>query len=493
MAAAAASASAAPAAAATAASAASKLPPPLKPEMDEVSDNKKAKVNEFYDKVWVPSSTSHKNWPTTFKEMDEDNARIWCYKLMVARKFDIAAAKEMLETIIAFRVENKTEDRPYFPSGIEMRGYDLEALCKFFKQPGGKPREQNEFIDKIKANMQCCYTPCFHKTTKWGHPVVIESYGRAHPVLLPVKAKQLAPIGKPFSDIAATFHIHSNETAVRLAHFQDETWAKPRGTRVLGIVSVVDVEGLSMAHLGSDMLSCIQTMFTMDAKAYPEFLHKVLVINCGALIRLAYSLVSPFLDKRVQEKISFFAPGEATKAGLLEWIHAEDLPAHLGGKCNCPGRCVPFPSEETVAKELEAVKKGGQVGDGLAELGVPIAAGAAIERVLEVKAGEEATWDWQSDSGLTVEFKVVHVSANGGKETEVVKPDKIIDHCGSYTATEAGKVKLIFSNAFSWMRSKYVTLRTFVVPKANLAVEGGVETLEHWHPAHHAAAAAASE
>ena len=457
------------------AAASSTLPPRLKPEVDEVSDRKKKLVADFYDEVWAPAAKAHPQWPTSWRELSEDSQRVWCFKLMVARKFVLDDAKAMMNKIIEFRVEFATEDRAYFPPAIRVRGFDMDALAAFYKQEAG-PRAPNEFVDKIHKHMNLAYNPAFHKTTKWGHPVLIESYGRANPYLLPARTKQLAPVGKPFTDVVAAYHVHANETALRLTRFQDETWAKPRGSRVFGVVVIVDVDGLTMGHLGSDNLACVKAMFSMDAMVYPEFLHKVLVINVGVLIRLAYSMVKPFLDARTADKISFFAPGEATEQALQEWIDRTDIPPHLGGTCACEGGCLNRPTEAEQEAALAELAAGGGGGDtGLAQLGVPIAAGAVMHREFETKPGDEVAWEWRSEEERTVDFSVHFVPAAppGSPSKQLVAPEKILSHAGSHVASEPGTVRLTFSNEFSWMRSKYLTLRTVVASKVeDVAVSG---------------------
>jgi CRAL/TRIO domain len=428
--------------------------------MAPISERKQNLCNDFYEQYWKKCAAKHPYWPQWFKDLDEDNSRIWCQKLMIARDFNLDKANEMLRHICEYRREYKCDEKSFFPPAIQMRGYDMNALKAFFRTATTTlPPDEN--VITIQHHLRCAYNPVFHKWTKWGHPVVIESYGQSNPDIMQLKMKQLAPVGCKISDISCALHSHSNELAVRLTHYMDTTWAKPRGSRVLGLVSIVDVKGLSLAHLGSENIGLITAMFDMDAKAYPEFLTKVLVVNCSTFIRFAYSLVKMFLPTLTQQKIEFFAPGEATIDGLKAWINEEDIPVHLGGKCNCDGGCVNIPSKEDVEAAMKAT--GGV--DKLAEVDVIVPAGQKLEREYTVKVGDEVVWEWESKDQHTVNFTVQFVGSEKLETKNVHETVRLIKHSGSWFSTHEGIVKIIFSNEFSWIRDRSLTFRIFTVLK----------------------------
>merc|ERR1719197_1926830 len=126
--------------------------------MTEVSERKQGLIKDFYEKVWVPYSKGDFQqynkegktyvWPHLFTDIPEDDQKVWCYKLMIARKFDLEEATKMLQAILEYRQEYKTEyPRKYFPPPFEMNGFDMQALADRFQD--GKLREKNEDVDRI--------------------------------------------------------------------------------------------------------------------------------------------------------------------------------------------------------------------------------------------------------------------------------------------------------------------------------------------------------
>jgi hypothetical protein len=459
-----------PAAAAPAAAAFAPLPPRVKPEVDPISERKQALVEAFYQGAWLPTSRTHPHWPKSWRELSESDQRDECHKLMVARKFEHDAAAAMMHHIIMQRHSQKLEERLYFPPPIRVHGFDMDALAAFYKQPA--PCPATEEYHKIYSHLKDCYAPCFAGTSKWGHPVYIECYGRMSPTLLIPKARQITAIGTPPSDTLSRYHTIVNETAVRLTRFQDATFAKPRGERVLGTVVVIDVEGLSMSHLSSELLGCIQAIFSVDKMSYPEFISKVLVVNAGVIIRLAYSMVSAFLDARTAAKISFLAPGEATLTGLREWIDDSNIPVLYGGKLDVGLPYVLSQAEHD--RQVAELGAAGAADKSLAELGVPVAAGAAMTREYAVGAQDVVSFEFQSDYANTIDFSAHFVPAHDpASPTTIHAASRVTKHSASFSSPTTGVVRLHFDNTFSWWTAKHITLRCITVPKPEALVIAG--------------------
>lgn len=70
---------------------------------------------------------------------------------------------------------------------------------------------------------------------------------------------------------------------------------------------------------------------------YPETMGKFYIINAPYLFSTIWSLIKPWLDEVTVSKINIL--GKGYKAELLKQIPEENLPADLGGTCNCPGGC----------------------------------------------------------------------------------------------------------------------------------------------------------
>lgn len=61
------------------------------------------------------------------------------------------------------------------------------------------------------------------------------------------------------------------------------------------------------------------------------------IVNAPYLFSTVWSLVKPWLDEATVRKIHIL--GRNYKTELQEYIPKENLPADLGGSCNCAGGC----------------------------------------------------------------------------------------------------------------------------------------------------------
>jgi hypothetical protein len=452
-------------------------PPQIVPEFDTLTPEKEVAIAAFYNNEYLPrhargSTTAPSNtadgkatgppivvpWPVSLARLNEADQRLMCYKLMVARKFDPKAAAAMLDLICRHRHMEQTDTRVFVPPAMTVRGFGLDSLKAFIKQdPSLQP--ENDEIHRIYRHAKCEYWPAFHKTSRWGHPVLLESMGAIRPASALKKLKQLAKPGEPLNSVLFRYHCYVNELSLRLVSFADAAIAAPEGRRIHGIVVLVDAAGLSTAHLDGRLIDCVKAMWGLDQQCYPELVHAVLVANCPALIRFAFGLVKGALDERVQQKIHFFAPGSATREGLLRFIAPEDLPHHLGGQCRCPGGC----TEPGVSDDGSAAAAAVAGGD-LAEVGIPIAAGKRYERSIMLKPNQQVVCDWESDNADTIEFSATFVT--GPSQAILLAAKTRAKHGTLQYAVPAdapgGEVRLLFDNAFSWMTSKSLTLRVLV-------------------------------
>jgi hypothetical protein len=70
---------------------------------------------------------------------------------------------------------------------------------------------------------------------------------------------------------------------------------------------------------------------------YPECMGKFYIINAPYLFSTVWSFIKPWLDEVTVAKINIL--GKDYKPTLLAQIPEDNLPASLGGKCNCPVGC----------------------------------------------------------------------------------------------------------------------------------------------------------
>ena len=403
--------------------------------------------------------------------------RTIAYKLLVARKWDDAAAAEMLRTSVAWREGHRFHSRPFFPSPIVINGYDDVTLQRFFGMP---VRPQNEDVDRIVRRLRPHYWCNFHKHDKSGHPVVIELIGQVDAKKGLKALREVVRPGQPLSQPVADMHSFQNELANYLIRFQDAQqrarWVDDQlrqqqqimGSnghggkeeekekkdeddegnasddsdaaaakvppipstgpvrRVTSLTAILDATGLSMSLLSSDAMEIVKTMLTLDQANYPELLHRCFIVNCPSLLMFAYNIVKGYIDPRVNSKITFCSVAD-TPAILRKVIDEDKLPVFLGGTCECDGGCVCKTARRFA--ECEGGAAGGVVGvedeadSGFVrteEADIP-SRGQKVETI-ELTKGERVAWEWESVGNKTIEFSVAFYPTASAKDyTETVR------------------------------------------------------------------------
>lgn len=71
---------------------------------------------------------------------------------------------------------------------------------------------------------------------------------------------------------------------------------------------------------------------------YPEYLGRLIIINTPVAFKVLWELLSPFIDSKTEKKIRIHKDGGLQD--LLDTVDAQNLPAFLGGTCNCAGGCM---------------------------------------------------------------------------------------------------------------------------------------------------------
>jgi len=229
------------------------LPPQIVAEFEPMTREQQAAIDTFYNSHFLPRQRAGAvtikpdgtaappatvPWPKSLATLSEGDQRIFCYKLMVARKFDPTAAAAMLDRICQYRYEMHTDDRMYVPPAVALRGFDLTAFARFTGQQvfladsaAAETAAQQDEIHKLYRFMKNEYWPCYHKTDRWGHPVLIETIGAIKPSTTLKKLKQLTKPGEPMTQTLYRYHGYVNEMGLRLQAFCDATIGQPEGRR----------------------------------------------------------------------------------------------------------------------------------------------------------------------------------------------------------------------------------------------------------------------
>lgn len=418
--------------------------PPL-PEMETLTAEQEALVTEFITTVFLPM-TERGEVVEQLVALDDVDRRIIAYKFLIARKWEVAGAKAMFEATNKMKKLNRFDQEPVFPAAYFIRGWDDEKLMAFYKQ--SKPRAKNDY-DRIVIHTSPFYQVTYHKWDKWGHPLFIEKTGKIGVKKLVETFRRLAKCGQPYTQPCIDVHLHFNEVGGALVRYNDKTLGPELGRRVLGVVVIMDCDGLGYATLYKPALELLKAAWHQDSSYYPEGLHRLFLVNCPTMVTFAYSVVKGWLDPRVQKKIEFLKPHE-TKERLLQWVDAANLPEFLGGTCTCPGLdggCVYTPAEAEVTDNSQ---------DPLAER-IVVPAGQTTTKTLEGETGDVFSYEFVVDE-YNVVFSAVFTAADGN-EIEIFSASKASNGSDKFTCPSKGVVHFCWSNAHSWMRGKTVTLR----------------------------------
>jgi len=104
------------------------------------------------------------------------------------------------------------------------------------------------------------------------------------------------------------------------------------GKRIYKMVSVLDLDGVGMGHLGGSFTGPARSTVDIDQWFYPESVHKLYIINTPWVFRAIWAIVKPWLHPITVSKIQICSSdflSEMTKDG----IQKDQLPDFLGKEC----------------------------------------------------------------------------------------------------------------------------------------------------------------
>jgi len=235
-----------------------------------------------------------------------------------------------------------------------------------------------------------------------------------------------------------------------------------RGKHIETVVNILDLSGLSMAH--RNLLPWLQAMTKIDEDNYPEFLGITFIINAPGVFGFLWTLVRSFLDPVVAAKVIVL--GGNYKDVLLQHFEPENLPSEYGGKCNCPGGCLPSYSADELKAAYAAFEKAtynwkDQV----------IPSGKTFDVWIDVPAstsGTKVQWQIkQCDIGIHIhQFPVTGTATPADTDVKTLKeqlnskgepvvPNTWVDGTfymirGDVLIKEPSKVKVVFDNLAGW-------------------------------------------
>ncbi|WVW83624.1 hypothetical protein I302_105645 [Kwoniella bestiolae CBS 10118] len=223
-------------------------------------------------------------------------------RFLRARKFDIPKAKLMWNNNEKWRKEFGADD-------IAANGYDYPEL-----------REVNKY-----------YPQFYHKTDREGRPIYIEQLGK-------LDINKLYALTTQDRQLHHLVHEYEKFLKSRLP-----ACSKEAGQLVETSCTILDLynAGISSFYKVKDYVGAASSIGqnNSDTNMFldPETMGHMFIINAPYLFSTVWSLIKPWLDEATVRKIHIL--GKNYKTELLQYIPEENLPADLGGKCNCPGGC----------------------------------------------------------------------------------------------------------------------------------------------------------
>jgi CRAL/TRIO domain len=101
--------------------------------------------------------------------------------------------------------------------------------------------------------------------------------------------------------------------------------------------TIMDAKGVSLVSIPS-VYGYLQRASAISQNYYPERLGKLYIINAPWGFASAFSVVKKFLDPVTVAKIHIL--GSSYQTELLQQIPRENLPALIGGACECDAGCM---------------------------------------------------------------------------------------------------------------------------------------------------------
>lgn len=115
-----------------------------------------------------------------------------------------------------------------------------------------------------------------------GHPVIMERFCCFEP----------SEVLDHFSSEQFLAHCTYNKECQRAYSLRN---AQRCGRRTYKVVTVIDLEGLSLAHTDTRFLEVAKKVNASHANAYPETAYKIIVVNAPGFFGVVFSLVSSFM------------------------------------------------------------------------------------------------------------------------------------------------------------------------------------------------------
>jgi len=208
-----------------------------------------------------------------------------------------------------------------------------------------------------------------------------------------------------------------------------------------GIIFIEDLKGLSWHHWYTPAIHVMKAVSEIDTLYYPNAVRKLYIINAPSIFTWMWKLVKPWLDPATANTMVIL--GSNFYEVLSKEIPAENFPKEYGGRCECPGGCLP-----------KAGPFNGVVGDDTVNAHVPRHGVLDVPFIVE----SDCTLKWEFH---TREYDIgfgLFYEADDGKQTAVIPVTRYNSHqqkvTGWFKAPQSGTYVLHWDNKYSLMRGK---------------------------------------
>ena len=208
------------------------------------------------------------------------------------------------------------------------RNHDAKKTEKMLRNYFNWRRTKN--IQAISAMPLDVFQPLIdaHETglygaTRDGRPIVIERLGVSNVKVL---------LDPKYDSIREDYMLRLYEGIFTIVF---PIASKTVGRRVDQLFIIYDVQGVNISKIfDAKFKKFMKFMIATVQDYYPEILGKLFIVNASLMIKSAWTVVRPWLDKKTRDKIELHSgvPLEA----LSKYVDVSSLPTFLGGQNTTP-------------------------------------------------------------------------------------------------------------------------------------------------------------
>ena len=170
------------------------------------------------------------------------------------------------------------------------------------------------------------YPHAFHGVTKRGFAVQLEKPGRFPTLLAELRKRGFADPTRAVVEHVSFIMTHAFD-AIDQRDF-------PLGR----ILRIVDMSRLDLSDTGYEAYVFLKAMAHVSSVAFPERVHKVVIVNPPAAFNVLWGVFSPMVSARTMARVRICKDTQSAKQALLEDLDIRDIPREYGGECECGAR-----------------------------------------------------------------------------------------------------------------------------------------------------------